>query len=205
MEHFIDGTRYEIVPASIPRVYPVKGAGQSFKTRIHEPKNNKYGESSFMNTVFRGFKETLDLAAQFVDNRTGEKTELIQTDTPGIWELYLSNNFESDIIDQVMKNFCELKMVAFFDMDGEGGFVCYSAPGYEYVTACKFLSCLEHHEDDLYTYTHWPNEDCFEYSFNWWITGEQETLKYRFPFKTDWEKFDYLIKINDAMYAVKEQ
>lgn len=101
-----------------------------------------------------------------------------------------------------MDKFPALKMIAFFALGADEAYVCYSAPGYGFVTKKKYLGSISHDQEVLYTYEHWPDEESFKATV--WVetSGTITKVKYKFPYKRQWESFNYLLGDDEGYSAI---
>ena len=197
-------TKYVMRPFDLPDLKPAGGDLNGSRAFETEPDRKLGYPSAFLNTVFRGLKEYVEMAVKYLESATGEKIKAGKTGIDRVWDLEVPWEFGSSVIEQVMKKYPELKMAAFYEMRDYGIYVCYSPSGYSYVTACRFISGCDHHDDNQYYLSHWPSEASFVEYVNNHVTDEEETIKYRFPYLIEWNRFNYIIIQDESVYLVED-
>ena len=195
----IDQTKYELKPANLQIKAPSKAGSHVFET-AQECDNGSV--SGFLNTVFRGFKTPIDDAARYIKTVANTTIKPEKTGSDGIFDLVVSYECGSNVIEQVMKQYPELKMISFYAMRNGGIYVCFSAPGFGYITENKFISDYEYSDRKQYPFSHRPDEDSFVVGVND-ATKKGQTFKYKFPYFIEWRKYDCLLKQDGLFYTAE--
>ena len=187
-------------------IYSVKG------TEIPYEKYEQCGQvdvwnydvfSGITNACFRGLKPQIMTAVNYAADH-GVLIHPKITATPGVYEIRTSKiDGAGCIAEYILKQFPELKMIAFFEENQEG-FVLYSPSGCRDVIERKYISGIDHHNeiDRIYLYTQYPDNSIE--TTEWHHIGGDYTVDYDLPYAKEWNGFNYLIKGESTWNQIKK-
>ena len=205
---------YETKMVSLPQ----KMSGKEFKTDVTwlgEKRFQTAGglwatetsydiKSTYGAAVFRGFRSQVDEAIRFIKEVKGKEIEASETKTPDIYEFKIWNTIDKDcpdIVGKLLKKYPCLKMVAFYESRPSSGSVVFSEPGYDHVTDYEHVGYFDPKSEYNFVWEEDPTQD-LQYKFHYLSTEESGRINYRFPYKKEWDAFDYVFSSGDGFSVV---
>ncbi len=154
---------------------------------------------TLVSATIRGFGIQI---SEVVSNEYRNKMTVYKTNTPDVYEFYEG---DPDKIELLIKKYPELKVVAFMQewdpIEGRSASVVMSEPGYDHIMVKDFISWIDPYNESPYIIGHRPTDD-FRTVEEFMDTGYEEKVNYKFPFRKEWNGFNYVFKKNDGFYAV---
>lgn len=160
-------------------------------------------DSCYCGATFRGFKEQVMKAVEYIAGISQRMIKVQTTPTPDIYEFTIDHQmyYDDEVkISDILRNVPCLKMVASYRLSWDELSIAYSEPGYGFITQKSGTWILDRKSE-----ADWFFEPTRRYNFKdqFVQTGDGYTTDYVNPFEKQWDKYDYLIEKGTEWYGIK--